>query len=254
MSKIGEAYCSTTHEIISARVLLRIEAKNNNLYKSQYCSNLFCPECRKAPVTLVHREHPFFRTYPNALHADDCGLTQDEMDKDELTEFVRTINKDEKSQAEVERQLNHVFLKLITDIPSESKIIYEPLTKKESKEGSEKLTVQRKGIPRRCITATLSEEDIGVYKIFYGRVQIRWENVKRGEGKKILVRSLDKKRFICRIILGPKVIHYMDDAVLTAPSGTYIVALFGKLEHEGDKDYYKCILNRSNYIQIAKMK
>lgn len=249
MSKIDEAYCITTKETITANDLLRIELSNPTRYAIQFQSNLLCPSCRKASVTLVHKARPFFRTFPNAMHSDDCDLAQDEMSREETLSFIH----DQPDQEEISRQINRLFGRLLCDAAGEGNYSVTHSVESTPSAAQRQSGRKRKYISQRNITSQLENDDIDIYKLFYGRVKIKWEDDQKGEGKRLLLWDPKKKRMICRIWVNKKVLAHLHPSIYRNTNDLCCVVFLGKLMTVKDRGYYHCVLERSDYLKIAPM-
>lgn len=191
-------------------------------------SNLVCYECSVPKMTpklgSVNEHH--YAKLPRQNHSFDCYYFGDEYTQKEVDSIVSTIKSSKPSQAQVANAFNQIQRYLDRDT-------VEPTTTTQENWDGRNTTnhvqpvgndTQRpsnsKYIPRKKLTKDISDEDVGVWKIYYGQVGIKHHS-ENGEFDNFLVYSNpDCKMEDYRITLGINQLasKYFDDeqaAILT---------------------------------------
>lgn len=263
--KFQYAYHLDTDQAISAEEAMLLKAADLKAYTLQYKDHLFCPMCKQARICLVRGDQqPFFRTCPKSVHADDCGLSQDELLPSEVNALVTNTENIPEIQRQMERVLSLHFSgnekpaadTICTGTMKSDVVVHRQAGKRVSKY-----------ISQKNITAKFSEDDINVKKLFYGEVVIQWE--KGGTAKelnpdgsnknymKLLIRTPSKagtQRFICRLNISPAVFSHLSKNILQPSRYLCSIVFLSELSYPRGKDYLKGWLSRSEFLRIEKLK
>lgn len=248
--KFEDAYCEFNRRIMPIHEVTSIYARNAASFSDNYKNSFWCPECRIAQLSYNNAATPYFCTYPNASHADNCSLRQDEMGAKQAKSFV-----DSKDNLKLlTRQLNSLFHLLLSEagtteggaIPSNSSVQKQPALSACA------VSTTNRRFPRKRIDAKFREQDIDCYKFFYGDVNLTWEKSVAGKGYKILLRSIKTNEFLCRIYVTDNVYRHISDSYKsTEPFNCKIVFL--ACMQKAQKNYLKTSLQWSDYLVIHRI-
>lgn len=151
------------------------EIKKDETNIKNYKGIIFCPECNEPQLSIVNNSKTndyFLRTYPRQNHSDICSYSFEDVDVDIFNAFLEEKNNTQfinsKLHNIIDRLLRNKFLDfnpLIVRL-NDNKITAENISREEKN----RYNVRR--IPIKSITAPFSDDDYGVYKFFYGNVDI----------------------------------------------------------------------------------
>lgn len=247
--KFEDAYCEFEHCVMpihKVSFMYNIDAAN---FSNNYKNSFWCPECRIAQLSYHNAATPYFSTYPNSSHAGNCSLQQDEMSASDIKAFVGN----NKNREKIMRQMDSLMHLLLSETETTKSNVqsFNPFPKQAIPVTHIKVTATRR-FPRKRIDAPFRNEDFNCYKFFYGDVILTWEKNNACGGYKIILRSLETKKFLCRINITDRVYSYIhDDFKLSKPFACKIVFL--ACMQKTKKNYLKTSLRESNYLNIHKI-
>lgn len=172
-----------TFEKISLEEINEEVKKDKNNIKN-YKGNIFCPECNEPQLSIVKNSRTndyFLRTYQNQNHSDICSYSFESVSIDIFNDFLEKENNtlfiNNKLQNIIDRLLRNNTLNVNPFIIEldDNNIVPKDITKEEK---LNRHNMRR--IPTKSITAPFRDNDYGVYKLFYGNVNI---SIKKRENK-----------------------------------------------------------------------
>ncbi len=143
---------------------------------NEYTNFLYCPECHEPQLSLVinnQTEDYFLRTYRNQKHSDNCSYSFKGVEVEAFNTFLNEKNNtpfiNNKLHNIIDRLLRNRILEFNPFIIrlNDNNIIFENIPREEN---PNRHNVRR--IPTKSITAPFSDEDYGVYKLFYGNADV----------------------------------------------------------------------------------
>lgn len=246
--KFEDAFCDRVNRVISIQQAKSKFEKNAEEFAEDFKNNLWCPECRKAQLSFKNASTPYFSTYPNAHHADDCSLKQGELTSGETKQFLE----DNKNKSKIVRQVQSLLQVLLQEQPVGS----APKSKRKShstvapQKLEKDLNGQGKRIPRKRIDTPFCDEDFGCYKLFYGNVNLTWEKDKNA-GYNILLRSMGGKKFLCRIRVTDKVFPHIPNDFYSTKAFDCKIVFLAEIR-KAEKGYGKAYLEWSEYLTLVR--
>lgn len=250
-NKFEEAYCSVDKENITVVEAKELHDNQIVIYEMKYKDSFLCPECRKAKLSYVNAKTPYFRTYPNAEHEEDCQMQQDMMDNDEAESFIDNRENKEK----VKRQMERLLRMLLTDKDETPKtplgvnqpVIIRPVI------GTGREIVRTKQLPRKRIDIPFTDRDFNCDKLFYGTVKLKWEDG-NNDNKKILLYHLTKHNLLCRIKVTSKVYKYIDKKYKSKESFDCAIVFAANFLNNIEKSYQSTSLQYGQLLMLQMMK
>jgi hypothetical protein len=148
--------------------------------------NLVCYECsvpQMIPKLGAVNEHHYAKS-PKQNHSFDCYYFGDEYTQKEVDFIVSNIKHDKPSQHQVENAFNQIQKYLNRDKSSQETVDSEQLGDRirshNSQSGSKdnQRSSNSKYIPRKKLNKEISDDDEGVWKIYYGQVGMEYHSEK----------------------------------------------------------------------------
>lgn len=149
-------------------------------------SNLVCYECsvpQMIPKLGAVNEHHYAKS-PKQNHSFDCYYFGDEYTQKEVDFIVSNIKHDKPSQHQVENAFNQIQKYLNRDKSSLEKVDSEQLGDRirshnsQSASNDSQRSSNSKYIPRKKLNKEISDDDEGVWKIYYGQVGMEYHTEK----------------------------------------------------------------------------
>jgi len=177
-------------------------------------SNLVCYDCeipqmvpRLGEITEDH-----FAKAPKQNHHFDCYYFGEEYTQKEVDKIVSNIENDKPSQSHVENAFNQIQRYLTRDEADLETIVYSGFGNRNKNNQSQsqsgdvndesKRASNSKYIPRKKLTKEVSDEDIGIWKIYYGRVGIKHTGSNDNYENYIVYACIGKETMPYRISIG----------------------------------------------------
>ena len=250
--KFEEVYCATTDKLVTISEVTYVFVKDKKRFASDFNEKMYCPYCRKARLTFVNALRPHFRTYPDGDHAEDCIHKKEEMDASE----VQKLHKSAAGENTIMRQIDRLAVQFLRSSVQPEKPAQQ---KKSLSQHAEPTKIKTKWqtdkfIPRKRIDTQLSEEDYETEKLFYGKVRIRWEASRTGTSMKLLIRSIETNRLICRLYLTESVYEHLPKKYTSIDECDFFLIFMASLRRQDEeKAWCQGNLIRSTYLRMEKM-
>lgn len=248
--KYDDAFCETDKGIYTPESVAYIFNNDSERYAKNFDRKLFCPDCRKVPLSFVNGSRPFFRGYPNVDHAEDCLYKKDEMDSIE----VRKLHDSPAGESEIVHQIDRLVIQFLRDNVGELDLDSRINRRRMNNTG---LDIPKtkwqcdKFIPRKQLGRPFTDEDYGVEKLFYGRVHIKWEEVKDDTRRKILIQGINTKRLICKLYVSEKVyMHLPSKSKNDRECDAFVVFLATLTRANSKSTWSRGNLVRSTYLSV----
>ena len=238
---------------------------NNNKTEAmrKYNKKMFCPFCRKAPLTVVMgNERKYFRVseLDMSKHISGCPNFFDEASRAEVKEFYDTIDDDDIQN----RLVTYINRLLKNDIAIFDKF-NEKLNNNSNKdvfsafcfENKQKI---KKSIPSMSLYSDCLRKNIDMIKLFYGKCKIYCishtdENTK--EVKVYYLRILNNitNKLICSLKISPKVYDYININFPESKSEAkmFYIGFFSQL-YINKKGYLSVIIRNSKMVRFEEVK
>lgn len=249
--KIQNAYHLPSGKTVSAADMYALAIDHPAIFGNEVLGKLYCPDCRQAKVCLVQNHFPYFRTYPNGVHRADCPLIQEES-----AQHSTSAASCSPKRTSVVKQMNRLIARYCRASGAEN----QPSTQKvyDGELRSAQTPVYdvryRQYVPEKKITPAIQLDEIGIWKIFYGKVLMRWE-YDRGTKRMRLpmwTAGNQSSRFLCRLNMTYTDYNSLPRAYKFRGIQEHYVAFFGILSHYecNGHQYLECILTGDEYLKI----
>lgn len=250
--KFDEAYCETDMKTYTIEEISRLYNLHLDIFVKEYKDHFLCPECHTASLTFVNASIPYFRTYPNSKHLDDCFLKQEEMDQAQLKNYLA----DKDNTDSVNRQIQNALASLFVnnqEFNSDKEAGHMAYTSASPR--SFESIYERKRIPRKRIDLPFREEDFDCTKIFYGTVNLQWLKAKHSNSYKLILSSPTAHKRLCILAVTEKV--YMNLNPTYKNQDFYLCNIaflseFQKERNESNNPLFS-FLRTSQYLVIEKL-
>lgn len=231
--------------------------KNEKHYHQKYQGRLYCPECHRPRIGIVHRNNNyFFRGYPNAVHDIECDYGFETVKSETLQEF--TMEKDnraflsEKLQRFVNRLLNRAnnrIHNLLLQVDN-NRCIRNDVDQENIRN---RRNIRR--IPTKSITAPFDNDDFGRYMLFYGKVDVLYSKIESAKVPfyKLTFFKCGTNYKLCSLNFYENVAMFVQNAYQLNTEqrlSNMYVAFFSVMEKQNDK-YLNARLKHSELLYIA---
>lgn len=243
MPKYEDAFYNKTQTLISLEELHKILKSNWLDYDENYRNHIFCDECHLAPLTMVKND--FLRALRNAKHEEWCS--------------------------KIAAQISHEKLKKVIDTPKNREIINQKLQKavgvmlenKSIESNNNPFVINLKKIntnkninvnskyksyqlQKKSINRPLYDEDLYTFKIFYGKVYLKWGDANNS----LIVISPKTKKIICRIWINENVYKYLPNEIKNISSNQLkYISFFAEIKKKNS--YFNVRLMHSNLLVVV---
>ena len=211
-NKFLGAYCQYLNDYLSIDEIVEIEKKDKDFFQQNISHNLYCPECKLAPLSIVHGDSEYLRAYAKSVHGEDCSLMQNIISNAAFIKIIESDSNNEFLSKKLNDFADYIFL------PKKNNQFLTPLTiehgideNAQTDTTANKKTKNSKYIPRQNISNGIFVEDIGVYKFFYGELYLMWYKNKNNDNvKKLLAFPLHhNKKSVFSITMSSRVSDYV---------------------------------------------
>lgn len=184
--------------------------KHNFKEYNRIKNNLFCPECEQPHLThkLCSTKANHFSTHIGDKHKDECSFNCEKASTKTLESFV----KDGTSLDQLYNRLQNAIVALFkTKKPKTNPFIIRSTETSDKSVSKPKVTSHKKNyyIPKKRITNGLSNDDVDVYKIFYGYVRMVCKKDKYGYNIFMFNPNNPGQDMICSLSVSDNVIKYI---------------------------------------------
>jgi len=269
MANITKAKHRKSGKEYSIKKMLKLEARSPKKFV-KIKSDLVCYECgvpKMVPKLGKVNEHHFAKS-PKDNHSFECYYFGDEYTQKEIDSIVKKISYDRPSMDNVQGAFSQIQTYLDrndsepADInPNENDISSENgryLCKDTVKSRSS----NSKYIPRKKLDKKISEEDFDVWKIYYGKVGVKFKSENKGFENFVIYKLSEGDSPKYRISLGisPNACKYLSseqesilDAIKISSKKVHLMVL-GKVTRVivGSKKYYNLTVSDSRLLKLDK--
>lgn len=190
---------SGEYEPIKLEEIIELVTKNIKKFNQIYQGNLYCQECKLARLMYNNSlKTPYLSTYPNDKHSSTCSRRCNEVSATAFNSYCE--NKD--NLEHIHQRLESLLAKLLRNKSTASNPLIILVKNKQCIEDTicSSGSARTYAIPTKSLTAPFSSEDYNIYKMFYGKVKIKWqENNKGNYFLKII--NVDTHKLICSIAM-----------------------------------------------------
>lgn len=247
-------YLSDNYQIfISLETLIDLYVNDKELYINKYYGKIYCPECYKAKLNLIHiKDNKFcLRAFPYQKHTNFCSKQIPLINNSIFKEYCESANSGEQINKRLHQLINIALKKDKIDFnPYVIKIIDKKCCDDEISSKNITHHTGLKSIPTKSLTTLFDEDDYNTWKFFYGKVDIEWH--KTNYYYNLMCYHTKKKYLICRISISNKIYeYYLPDKYKEDKKNTFL-AFAGKINHDeySGKFYNNVFLRFSNYLVI----
>ena len=160
--------------------------KHNNEI-NHYYGKIFCPECKKAELSFVHKtnfKRAHLRTKPKSLHDEECSYNYEYANSKTVKEYLSSLSK-EQIEDKLQSMMNMLFkVKRNERVINEDSVIDKKLKNPfiiVNKNKENKLNTIR----RKSLNTWIDSSDSTELSVFYGREKLKSEErTKKGKDKK----------------------------------------------------------------------
>lgn len=238
---------------VTLETLIDTYNKNNQLYINTYYNKIYCPECHKAKLNLIHMKNDKFclRAFPKQKHSYSCSKQLSLISNSAFKEYCESKDSVEHINRRLHQLIDMVLKKEnISSNPLVIKTINENCSNDEVKKQEIINGTNLKAIKIKLLTAPFHDDDYGIWKIFYGKVNIKWN--KTNYSYNLMCYHPKKNYLICSIGISNKIYNcYLPDEYKQDRINTFI-AFAGNIQHveHNERFYNNSILRFSNYLVI----
>lgn len=211
------SYDGKTFEDIKLEELVELKLSDYTQFSKIYPYHLYCPEYYKPQLLLVENyktKKYYLRGFPKQLHSDDCYKGFELVKPSAFDEFVLYNESSQYINCKLKQIVNKMLRKVKEN---KSTFLIKVINRKCSTDNiSEKEIKGRKNVkqlPHKSITAPFDEDDFGVFKLFYGNVDMELlekENKINHEKFYILLLYKRSKIYkICSLTMNKNVAYYL---------------------------------------------
>lgn len=249
-TKYQTAYCDTLDAFLSAIEVHVLENKADSFYSERFAKHLWCPECKKVMLSLVHSTNgmSYFRGYPKQEHEENCPYKLPEI----RVKTIAELNQKDPSYERTRLQMQRVLRYTVTNRTTHKKKVSISTLPKEQIVSNK--TIHKKinaRLPEKRIDLPLSDNDWNVIKIFYGTVLVITTPGKQNPNDRFLkLQSLDSKNHICLIRVSEAVWHYISKEPLLSDKWIKVhISFCGKLKKSPTGTVF-CTLQHSQLLMV----
>lgn len=174
--------------------------------------NLVCYECNlpKMVARLGEINEHHFAAAANQKHQFDCYYFGDEYSQEEVENIVsesKNVSDNKPTENQIKRAFEQILEYLNQDdlslsTTNKADTNDSRLIKQASSSGSSTQQIKSKYIPRKKLAKEIADEDIGVWKIYYGRVGIKYSKSNDNYDNFLVYALASEKTTSYRISLG----------------------------------------------------
>lgn len=177
-----EFYLNSKDDILDFDIVADY-AKTHNGDIGEFYGNMFCPECKKAELSFVHKNskrRAHLRRYKSSSHEDNCSYNYDYASHKVVKEYVDSL-----SSEEIQDRLNSIMNMLCgnknhkklasKDINDSLKDVQSPMLIKEKTINKNILRALR----RKKLNSWIDESDGEDFCVFYGKVKLKIEEIEK---------------------------------------------------------------------------
>lgn len=226
-------------------------------YHQKYHGRLYCPECHRPQIGIVHKNNNyFFRGYPKAEHDTECDYGFETVKSETLQEFAleeeNRIFLNVKLQRFVNRLLNrannHIH-NLLLQVDN-NRCIRNDVDQDNIRN---RRNIRR--IPTKSITAPFDNDDFDCYMLFYGKVDVLYSKIERAKVPfyKLTFFKCGTNYKLCSLTFFENVANYVQNKYqlnIEQRLSNMYVAFFSVMKKEKDK-YLNARLKHSELLCIA---
>lgn len=238
---------------ISLEILIDIYNKNNQLYINTYYNQIYCPECHKAKLNLIHMKNDKFclRAFPKQKHGDLCSKQLPLVSNSVFKKYCEAKDSVEHINRRLHQLIDMVLKKAtISSNPQVIRTINGKCSDDEVMKQEISNHTYLKAIPIKSLTTPFHDDDYNVWKIFYGKVNIKWDKTDYSYNLKCYHPT--KNYLICRISVSNKIYDYYLPDEYKQDRINIFIAFAGNIQRKeyNGKLYNNSILRFSHYLVI----
>lgn len=259
--KFSGAYCEYLKKSLSLSEIIKLENDDRINFEKHIRYSLFCPECHFAKLSYVHKNEIHLRAFPNYNHGEDCSLVQDTVDNARMQELINDNSNNKILNNKLKNFAASVFVDRNNDILKNAQK-FEPYC--ENKKETNAIvriskTKKVKYIPRQNISKGIFIEDIGVYKFFYGKINLLWytkykSNATNEMHPKILkllaFKAGNDKHSMFSITMTERVAEYIKKVIPESKSLKEVSVVFLSFLYKQNNGYYNFHIKHSTHFVV----
>lgn len=247
--KFEEAFSTYDSCLHSIEEIANLYSSNPKKFKVNYNLSFVCPECHIAKLSFNNATTPYFKSYPHAIHADNCELKQNEMSWSVAEKF--SDNPDNATL--IRRQMNSILNSLLKTNPLSSVALAPKDNTKMSKcTKTIVATTTTKRLPRKRIDLPMNDEDYNRIKYFYGRVSLNWEKDEKNKRYKILLWHREKGKLLCKISVSYTLYGYIPTDFKYPKNYNCNIVFMGTIEKLEGKSYCQGHIRFADRLIVCK--
>ena len=261
--KYNEFYYSVDNKIHLDRDFWDMYNNTKTEAMRKYNKKMFCPFCRKAPLTVVMgNERKYFRVSESDMskHISGCPTFLDEASKAEVKEFYDTIDDDDIQN----RLVTYINRLLKNDIAIFDKF-NEKLNNNNKKDDFSAFCFEnkqkiKKSIPSMSLYSDCLRRNIDMIKLFYGKCKIYCKSYTDENTKEVKVYYLQilnnvTNKSICSLKISPKVYDYININFPESKSEAkmFYIGFFSQL-YINKKGYLTVDIKHSKMVRFEEAK
>lgn len=238
---------------------------NRFIAEGKYDGHMFCPLCKKAPLTVVKgNERRYFKVVESDMnkHEPSCSYIHDQATKKEADVFYLNLD-----NSKIKNRLVSCMNAMLKKIKSNevAKINRQILEEHRKADFFTFETEKRKYkyLPHKSLIQPFDKTDFNIQKIFYGecKVNLKFHSVQENVYICYLKLLTDNNKQICEVEIKPWAYNYMKDELNEIINVEKYYICFATYMDE--KEYItktgyrgkskKCIIGDSRLIVIEKV-
>lgn len=260
--KYEEFYYNADKKNYLAETYWNLFDKNRKEAEKKFDGHMFCPQCAKAPLTVVKgNERRYFKVIKTEMemHDVDCPYKYNRASRKETKKFYKDLDK-----ADIRNRLVSCLNKMLKSnfdkINSNSSNSQEKIKNKNNFLLISCESNIKKYLPHKNFNSKNLEETMDIQKIYYGTCALYvCKYIPEGETqiKKYYLKILNKsnKKQICELEISPYIYAFFNGELDGIPdnkndASNYCVCFSGILRK--DKGFLKCKLEDSRLLVLEK--
>lgn len=253
--KYDEAIFSSNDlfEFVSLEMLIDLYNDNYKSYINRYYNKIYCPECYKAKLNLIHTNSDKFwlRAFPKQEHDDLCSKQLPLVSNSMFNKYCESKDSAEHINKRLHQLIDMVLKKETIDFnPLVIKVVDKKCSNDEVMKHEIRNHTNLKSTPIKSLTNPFHDDDYDVWKMFYGKVRIKWN--KSTYSYNLMCYHPTKNYLICRISVSNMIYDcYLPDEYKHDIANVFIAfaGIIQHIEYNG-RFYNNAVLRFSNHLVI----
>lgn len=251
--KFKEFYHDLDKEVHGIEIINKLYKSDKKAYKDTYYGHMYCPECKISKLEFhPTAKTPYLKTMEKFPHYNECSYRYELASKKKVIDYYT----DKNNSDDINKKLKGCIDLLLEG----TGVVISTISRGEkgARKGAKDIFTfedygNRLRIRRKNITRKLDElEDYNNPILFYGIVQLKWEEKYKETGVRYLMLYGENKKIpLASIRINSKVYEYLDEDIKNIlEKQNYNIAFMSEMNR---KDIFNnCTLVYSKHLVIEK--